>query len=193
MDRARVHEFHFIAPFVNVPTILTSGILCHDEARRMFPQAKTVANPEIQERRAGTSVPNGEPLHSYANLYFDGRNAMMSTLRDFNDCLAILRVSPDVIDLPGVVVTDRNAAAGTATFRTALEGIARLDESEVFARWWRDNLEARQKRMAEVLVPARIEPDLIVGAYVQTESGRAALAALCPDGFPITVNPDYYF
>ena len=92
---------------------------------------------------------------------------MLSRVRHLNHDLAILRVDPAVVDLPGTIVADRNAA-GPAAFFPAAEGIAALDEEVVLATWWTSSLDARQRRCAEVLVPDVVDPANVVGAYVCT-------------------------
>jgi hypothetical protein len=191
--RERIKEVHFICPFENIGSVLAEGILCKVEQRRRRPKATSIANPEVQVRRAAKLIPGGRRLHSYANLYFDARNSMMSVLRDLNDSLAILRVSHQIVDLPDVVVSDRNAAADDVIFRPAVTGIAALNEEEVYAEWWNTGRDARQKRCAEVLVPTRVAPEYIQGAYVRSEPCRAELAKLCPPGFDIVVDSHRYF
>jgi hypothetical protein len=118
---------------------------------------------------------------------------MMSALRHLNDTLAVLRVRDGVLDLPDVIVSDRNAAAGAVIFRPAVDGVAALNEDEVYATWWTSGIDAKQKRCAEVLVPDRIPPEYIFGAYVRTAACRAALSPLCPPNFPIAVQVNLYF
>lgn len=80
--------------------------------------------------------------------------------------MTVLSVDPEVLDLDGVVVADRNAASFASLFLPAAEGIAALEEAAVFAERWTSSYEAKQLRMAEVLVPDRVPPSLINGAYV---------------------------
>jgi hypothetical protein len=192
MRRERIHELHFIAAFRNVSSILKHGILCHERAQSIA--HASVANDEIQQRRAHVEVPGGLALHRYANLYVDARNAMLySLLRSADEPLAVLGVDPTVLDYAAVVVTDRNAASGTALFFPAEEGIAELDERLVFARWWDESLDARQRRQAEVLVPERVEPELVTRAYVSHDEHRAKLEELIARRRPVVVYPCLFF
>jgi len=71
-----------------------------------------VALEDVQDRRRGKRVPNGDLLHSYANLYFHARNPMMYYLvSNGHDDLIVVRVSPAVLDLPDTVLTDGNCAS----------------------------------------------------------------------------------
>lgn len=65
---------------------------------------------EVQARRENKQIPGAGKLHDYANLYFDAHNPMLSKLRARNDDLCVLRVDAKVLELPEVVVTDRNTA-----------------------------------------------------------------------------------
>lgn len=75
MDRAKLRELHCITPIANIPSVLTAGILSHRRAAAV--SHESVADPEIQARRARVRVPGGRPLHEYANLYITARNPMM--------------------------------------------------------------------------------------------------------------------
>ena len=114
MTRDEVTELHFIAPIANVPPIVEHGILCHKGAVQI--EHHSVAMAEIQERRTNKRIPGAGPLHDYANLYFDAHNPMLSRLRAQNDDICILCVDPTVLDLPGVIIADRNAASDWVRF-----------------------------------------------------------------------------
>lgn len=186
MNRDEVTELHYITAIDNVSSILQRGILCHDSSAQV--PHRSVASPEVQERRASRRIPQGLRLHQYANLYINGRNAMLYRLiNDFDasrrvpvEELTLLQISSDVLNLPGVVVTDINAAADIAPrWYTVDEGIAGLEHDAIFAEYW-DSYSHRQRIMAEVLVPYRIPPNFIRGAYVVSETASANLSGIAP-------------
>jgi hypothetical protein len=196
MDRSRVRELHYITHIANVASILDHGILSHRLVRRVASQHTTVASEEVQTRRADKKVwigRSGRALHDYANLYFDARNAMLSfLLAQHQGDLTVLAVDPQVLDRRGVVVADRNAASA-ARFEPATTGIGLLDETAVFAEWWHD-LDAKQRRMAEVLVPNRVPATLIRGAYVPDPAAAQRLRAQLGDrALPIAVHRFLFF
>lgn len=180
MERADVAELHYIAHIDNLDSILDNGILSRYHAkRRLGGSMKNIANPEILARRAERSIPKGLPLNRYANLFFNARNAMlysMPTKQDipFRD-ITILRVDPSVLCLPGVVVTDTNAATDVSpSWHTVEEGLSLIDKEELFAKYWtHDNpieeRHHRQRMMAEVLVPDIVPPKYISGAYLYSD------------------------
>lgn len=191
MEKSLVTELHFVAAFENVASILRRGIRCHNSMASV--DHKSVADPEVQIRRAAKQVPGGLKLHDYTNLYFDARNVMMYVLPE-KDRIAVLRVSPSVLELPGVVIADRNAASGVASFRPVANGIALLEEGAVYAEWWNESYDARQRRCAEVLVPSEVPPNYIQGIFVaQTTSKEALNQMLSELPVEIEINPHLFF
>jgi ssDNA thymidine ADP-ribosyltransferase, DarT len=180
MDRAEVRELHFITPIENLASILKRGILSHNRAERI--RHSSVASEDVQRWRRRKRLPGGLPLHDYANLYFHARNAMMSYLLygpgQHHQDLVVLRVFPEVLDLPNTVVTDGNSAAPATRFYPSPEGLRQLDAKLIFARSWTDEKgwaipEAKRARMAEVLVPNLVPSRYIRGCYVDTSRKRS--------------------
>jgi hypothetical protein len=196
MTRAELHELGYIVPIATVPSILQHGILSHRRAERIA--HVSIALPGVQDRREKVKVPNGRMLHEYANLYICPRNPMMLTKREIHEQICVLRVSPDVLDVPNVIVTDSNAATKLVRFRPAPEGLAIVDRARTFAQWWThpdDPIEQsrhKAQKCAEVLVPDVVVAQKITGAYVSCVQSQQALVALAPN-LPITVDGDIFF
>lgn len=195
MKRDELQELGFITPIASVPSILQRGILCHRLAEKV--PHESLANQSVQSLRANKIVPGGSRLHDYANLYICPRNPMMYVLKDRHEETCVLRVNASVLDLPGVIVTDMNAARTYAMFRPAPEGLEIVDREMTFAISWnhQDPGEKDRRRgfkCAEVLVPKLVPPEYIAGAYVSCDKSREALAAVA-DQLAITVNPDLFF
>lgn len=195
MKRADVKELHYITAIGNVSSILQHGILSHTLAGRLAHES--VAMAEIQERRRRKQIPGARPLHDYANFYFDAHNPMLSRCRNRNNEICVLRINQNVLDLPNVIITDRNAATDMVRFWDVAEGLARLDYQRLFAQYWthpddlfdQDNHKA--EKCAEVLVPDRVEVHSITGAYVANQIALAALQAL-NTGLPVQIHPMFF-
>ena len=127
----RISELHYICRISNTASILEYEILSHSIADRL--PHDSVADPEVQKRRSAKKVPNGRDLHDYANLYFNGRNSMMYSITKSQgvDEICLLRVDVAVLDLPGTVVTDSNAASGHAKFSDPTTGLSGIDQNGV--------------------------------------------------------------
>jgi hypothetical protein len=142
---------------------------------------------EIQDVRARKKVHGGLTLHDYANLYFNGRNKMMVKRRPQHAEICVLCVSPDVLDVPGAVIADQNASSKYVLFLPSPAGLKKLCYDEVFVRSWicPEN-QARQWRLgstvcAELLIPHKIDPELILGAYVCSQPSLSKLQGFCPN------------
>ena len=199
MRRDELAELQNIVHRDNLQSILQQGILSHDGVARL--PHRSVADHSVQSRRAGITVPpTWRRLHTYANLYLNARNIMMyRVLCDLgwqHDQLCVLGVSTDVLDLAGVIVTDRNAASWP-WWKTPDEALPLLDRPTIFAERWNhaDDMEKRdhQQRMcAEVLVPDLVAPELIQRIYVPTDSCRASAEAV-GGGITVEVKGSLFF
>ena len=61
----------------------------------------SIAMSDVQSRRNDVIIPNGGPLHSYANAYFDPRNPMMYKRQNIAESLCVLAISASVLDFRG--------------------------------------------------------------------------------------------
>jgi len=153
---------------------------------------------EIQERRRNKQIPGARRLHEYANLYFDAHNPMLSRLREKNDEICILQVDTEVLNLPGVIISDINAASDWARYSPVTQGLEAIDRDRVFARYWTHpedpNDERRHKleKCAEVLIPDRIMPCYIRRAYVASDAALSRFRQLIID-LPVCIRSDIFF
>jgi hypothetical protein len=201
MRREELTELHYITPIANLQSILKWGIYSHhrvEAARKKGLQSLSIALPEVQDTRSRVQVPNGRPLHEYANLYFCARNPMMFKRKEQHQAICIVRVATAVLDVEGTVITDQNAAAKFARFESAPDGLEIVDADLVFAEDWRhpgDELAYRRHRAAkcaEVLVPDRVPPQHLFGIFVSCEEARLAVAQTAAS-LKIEVNGKNFF
>lgn len=196
MTLDELHELGYIVPIETVPSVLRRGILSHKRAAKI--PHESIALQSVQDQRARVIVPNGRALHDYANLYICPRNPMPFTRRDIHQQICVLRVSPDVFDIPNVVVSDSNAGSRFVRFSPAPAGLAIVNRDRTFARYWthpEDQLEKWRhsaQKCAEVLVPDVVPAKFILGAYASCEGSQRRLARLAPT-LPITVDNDLFF
>jgi len=195
MERRELTELHYITPIGNVSSILNLGILSHNRACRV--EHESVSMDEIQGLRAKVTVPGGKKLHDYVNLYICARNPMMYKRQAQYQRICVLRISPDVIDLPGAVITDGNASGQYVRFSAAPRGLAIVNREWTFADDWRDPdqiqyFRKKAAKRAEVLVPARLDPEHIMGAYVACTQALEAFAARA-EGLSAELNSHLFF
>ena len=191
---SRVTELHCIMPMANVASVLTHGLLSHERAAKL--QHHSVALQPVQDRRDRRQVPGGLKLHQYANLYFHARNPMLHLRLPEVDRLCVLRVSTRVLDLPGTVISDQNAASDYVRFYAPSQWQL-LDWDDIFAMDWRHEgnqiayWRHKSRKCAEVLVPHRA-PELLVGACVVNADAATRLLSLgCT--MHVAVDPVLFF
>jgi hypothetical protein len=196
MNRADVTELHYITAIANLPSILQHGILSHTLADQLAHDS--VAMPEIQERRRNKQIPGARWLHAYANLYFDAHNPMLSRCRGRNNEICVLRINPTVLDDPGVIIANRNAASDWASFWPVADGLTVVSQERVFARYWThpddpyDEMSHKSEKCAEVLVPNRVDAQFIVGVYVANQAALVEFQRLNSQ-LPVGIRGDMFF
>jgi len=179
-----------------VPSTIQHGILSNKLSKK-FPH-KTIAMEEIQDRRKIKRIPGARKLHKYANLYFDAHNPTLSKRRDQNDQICVVCINTSVLNLPGVIISDRNAAADYARFYTVKEGLAALDKDKIYAKYWTnaqnqfDYWEQKSIKCAEILVPDRVESKYILGAYVANQTALKAFKKLRIQ-LTVSIRSDIFF
>lgn len=160
-------------------------------------QHHSIALQPVQDKRDQKQVPGGLRLHQYANLYFHARNPMLFKRKSEAPELCVLRVSTNVLQLPGTVISDQNAASDYARFLHPSQWKL-LDFDAIFALDWRHPSDQiaywrhRAKKCAEVLVPNQVTPGEIIGAYVVDVATRTKLLK-ANFAEPIAVDPALFF
>ena len=179
-------------PLENIPSVLKHGILSNERAAKH--EHRSVAMAEVQEKRELKHVPGGFKLHQYANLYFHARNPMLYKRKSDANNLCVLRISTEVLQLPGVVLADCNASSPWVRFLAPSQW-ALLDYEAIYAFDWNrrhanDPYAYRvhkARKCAEVLVPHAVQARHIIGAYVVDEGTRLKLLSA---GFDRTITID---
>ena len=195
MDRKDIKELYYITPIANIPSILEHGILSHNLSLKI--DHHSVAMPEIQAKRKDKQIPNAGKLHDYANFYFDAHNPMLSKRRNLNNEICTLQINPAILDLPEIIIADQNAASGYVRFYNVTDGLAALNKDEIFAKsWLHDNpieyYRHSAVKCAEVLVPNKVEPKYILGAYVANQTALAAFNKLKIE-LTVCIKNDIFF
>jgi hypothetical protein len=100
-------------------------------------------------------------------------------------------VDAGVLELPGVIVADCNAASDYVRFQTAASGLGLIDRARVFAQYWThpddqiDEWRHKSEKCAEALVPDGVAPRFVLGAYF---ANPVALARFVQLGVALTAE-----
>lgn len=196
LERSDVKELYYICHIANIPSILEHGILSHNLSLKLAHES--IAMEEIQDRRRNKNIPGTRKrLHDYANLYFDAHNPMLSKCRRRNNEICILLIDSKVLELENIIVADRNAACDVVRFCSVSVGLRIINKEKLFARYWtHSNLyeqwEHKSVKCAEVLVPDRVKPKHIIGAFAANETALNAFKELeC--SLTVHIKSDIFF
>lgn len=173
------------------------GILSKHRVICDVPGHASIAMPDVQARRDAIQIPNGGLLHTYVNLYFNPRNAMMYKRRNEAQNICVLVISDDVLKIPEVVISDMNAAAAWARFFTA-DRLGQLDFDLIYSKDWNhpnpEEKDVHKKQMcAEVLIPESLSFKYVQGAYVIDAESQALLKNVGFSSEKITIKPYIFF
>src|SRR5437773_6094916 len=122
---------------------------------------------------------------------------MMFVRKHQHQTISVLRVDETVLDIDGAVVTDSNASSEFRVFRAAPGGVKVVDKDLTFADDWTDSdtiqyWRKKAAKCAEVLVPDRVPPEYITGAYVSCEAARATFNGY-NTGLVAAINAQVFF
>ena len=183
----------------NLDSILTAGAI-FSKTRMGTKPFVSIAYESVQELRSKVTVTtSGRPLHDYVPLYFGNRTPMIAALEAQNEDILFLRFSLNILELPGVVVADGNAATAGTTFHeyTDLNSLERLDSEAILSVRYANNDEKKRRKQAELLVPDQIDVRHVLDIVCYSETARAAiLSVLKVHGktWTVNVNPgNWYF
>lgn len=122
---------------------------------------------------------------------------MLSRVRERNQDICILKLDATILDIKGVVLTDRNASSDYAAFYNTEMGLDNINFGLVYARSWIDDdyynwLTKKSVKCAEVLVPNRIPFEYVKCAAVVDDIAKERLIRT---GFnkQIVVEPACFF
>ena len=192
-DQFSVKHFMFMAPSDDIGSIVGQGLLCYNTIVKKRVTHRSIADPKIQRRR-GTAyrIVDGNQklldIHEYVPLFIamhtpmqyvittsattKGRHAIVS-----NEDLVFILIDPiRVMQLPGTLIADGNAAASSTQFFSAPDGLSKLDWDAInspneypqcYDREW------KRCKSAEVLVPQRISPTLVAGLVVNSLAAQS--------------------
>lgn len=191
---ARVTELHCIMPMANIASVMRHGLLSYELAAGLT--HASVAMQPVQDKRDQKQVPGGLKLHQYANLYFHARNPMLFKRLNEVAYLCVLRISPEVLNLSGTVISDQNAASDWVRFLHPSQSQF-LDFDAIYAEDWRDPdrityFRKKSRKCAETLVPHQVDVKYLLGAYVVDPPAEARLLSI---GFtlPVTIDRVLFF
>lgn len=198
MKKLDIRELYYITHINNLHSILTQGVFSHEKIEAEGVNPTHIYDADIVSRRNRIMTPDNKSLWSYANLYFQPRNAMMYRVvheKNARD-LAVVGINKQVLSEEGIFITDGNAAHETTQFYYPSKGLGILRQQWSIIRndWWNRDDGSKRKIMAECLIPGHIKPEYIQSVYVAGNSKMDAIQEIIGNSqVTVSSEPDMFF
>jgi len=190
-----IAELYYIAHVNNLPSIIEKGILSHDTMLKQGINPTPISDEEIVQRRKEKTTPDGKSLWMYANLYFQPKNPMLYRVAHNSgvEDLAVLSVRREILDLPGVFMTDGNAASDNSQMNPVSPSRLGIIANQIETIWW-DAVDGKRKSMAECLVPDIVPPGYLESVYVANHAVADKVKEIVGESaLPVIPQPAMFF
>ena len=144
----RTKSLYYITHIDNLPSIVKHGILSHESVEAENVQGISMFNRKADKKenvkRKSRTVPEicEKNLLHYANLFFQPRNPMMyrAIFESGAEKLAVLEIANTILEEPGVVITDGDAANETTQFypSSVKKKIPQQLWTTIKSEWWKE-------------------------------------------------------
>ena len=200
----RTKSFYYITHIDNLPSILKHGIFSHERVEAenvqgisMFKRKKDKKENIKRKSRAVPEI-DGKNLLRYANLFFQPRNPMMyrAVFENGKEKLVVLEIASAILEEPGGIITDGDAANKITQFYLPTEETKNLQQQWTIIKnkWWKECDGSKRKIMAECLVPDRVAPKYIRSVIVADDKTENQVRKLS-ENFqrPVNRQPHLFF
>jgi len=186
----------YITHIDNLSSILRHGIFCHERITREDIQFTPIYDEAIVAGRGERKVPDGRSLWSFANLFFQPRNAMLYRvlLEKSSEEIAILCVNPTLLNRSDIYIALGGAGSERSQIVSRSAGLKNISKLRKYIdrEWWSDVDDSKRLSMAECLVPDNVSPDMITTLYVASHELRERLLRDVPELDGVSIIPDPY-
>lgn len=191
-------QLFYITHINNLPSILQQGILSHNIIEKQKINFTKIYDEEIVSKRKDIRITNNKSLWEYANLYFQSRNPMLYRVvhEQSAEKIAVLAVDWHVVKLPGVFITNGNAANFETDIITSGQDYWKIftQLKNVFnSEFWNAEDGSKRKVMAECLIPDKISPNYIKEIYVVNDKVAGEIKQKIPNDISVIPEPNMFF
>ena len=204
-DRLEENNIDYLFNFSrigNLSSIIEKGILSKNFVSTKGIPALSFAEKTVQNRRHVKTVELSDHskfnIHDLVPLYFVTKNPALSKIRNIQDNIFIIVISPAVIydEDNNFTFTDGNAASGATKFYQNLKDLKFLPFDVINAERWDDLEDGRRKRCSEFLVYPKVDTKYILHFAVInheafSECSKILKASNCK--IPICINNKLFF
>jgi len=195
MHYIRRHNIQYLYHMTNIhnlENIMEYGLLSHEDAHYCGLALRDISNQSVQVRRSSKLI-MGIPLHRYVCFYFSPRNPMLYTLKDHQQDIVFIGVSPQLLLYPDTVFSDGNAASNDTVFYMNTSSLDYLPWNIINSVYWNDHADGKRIKCAEILVPARVAIQNIIKFFFYNIEQFNTVRELLPPNIESEIKPQIYF
>lgn len=190
--RHEIKYLYHLTHVDNLKSILMHGLLSHNEAHKRY-HVNDISNQGVNAYRRREDPIYQCSLHNYVPSYFTPKTPMSCALQNLADQLLILKLSPELLSMRGMLFTDGNAACAKTEFFNQLSMLDQLDWECIRSRYWTDFVDGKRMRSAEVLIRKQIPVSAILQIATKNVSLYQDILHWAPKGAQVTVQPELFF
>ncbi len=163
------HMLHF----KNLESVLSNGLLSHNEAYRRELIKEDISMSEVQDRRHQKRFTiNGKQIgiHDLVSFYFNSRNPMLYRRRNVQPELLILLISADILDSNTnnsqfAIFSDGNAGSSATNFFVGKGNLINVDLNLIYSNSWNhDDADIKRENVRRMCSEALVYPSVSVSA-----------------------------
>ena len=192
LDQYDINYIFHMTHIDNLKGLLTKGIFAHCNT---LVQTK-IDNEMVNNRRNVVEPIYGKKINFYVPFYFNPKNAMLYTNKDREDDIIFLVVDRRLIFQNKSLFTDGNAASNSTKFYDNLGSLKELDWGCLGSEYWNDYDDGKRKKMAEVLIPKKVESSSIMKIYCKTYAIKNIVDKIvseCNHNAHVEIHDTFYF
>ena len=198
MNISYINSLYYITHIRNLPSILKQGILSHKKVEELNISYTPIYDTEIVSQRKNKATSEKDSLWEYANLYFQPRNPMMYRVIHETDTkeIAIIGIRPEILQTPGTLISDGNAASNPTKFFSANEGTKILKKQWKIIQndWWNIDDGSKRKIMSECLIPEQIDSKYIHSIFIAGQTVKKKVESIIGlSSIPIIPDSHMFF
>jgi hypothetical protein len=169
----REHNLKFVEHMLhyrNLESVLTNGLLSHNEAYKRNFIKEDISMAEVQARRAEKNIKIDNRkigIHDFVSFYFNSKNPMLFKRKNLQHEMVILLVQADLLDTKTsdskfAIFSDGNAGSNVTKFYSGIDQLKNVDFDLIFSGSWNHEdpavkTENKRKMCSEVLIYPSIE------------------------------------
>lgn len=186
LDKLKIKYLYHMTHISNLKSILTHGLLSHNNAHKYGLVETDISMSEAQQYR--------RQWHDCVPFYFNPRNTMLYKRREHQNEIVILGVDPMLILQEGAYFSNGNVASMSTKLYNDISMLKNLPWQIINSSSWNredPGQKANYKRImcAEVLVPERVDVQSILKIFCRRPSQISNIQQCIPDGVNIPVEP----